>query len=544
MKKLLLLLALLPLFSSAQIAVSREDTTLIVNIGNQPVEFKSKDWTRNLIRSIVSANIMGVQWPDVTTLTAASKIVQRDGYGSILLPRAVEQEHAVPLFQLDSALLTKVDKVEGKSLSTNDFSDAYRDKLDNVEDPLFLGSYGDLAALEAAHPTGISGQYAYVQGVEEGNDVVFTYQWVVLNNDWEILRGASNAETPLTVKQKYESNANTNSFTDAEKAKLAGIQAGAQVNVPLEYAVPTLDQVVKRANHTQTNLFRNIAGGGRVGLEDVDGIGVSFTSDRDGNSGFQYFDGTLWRVATNTIATNKAVMRFDGRVKGVDPTESNDFVTLNYFNTGLATKSNLPSENNSVISRTNTGSITSLLHTPSVTPNTLVSRNGESTFSASDPTQAQHVVTLNYLNSRIPNISFLYTRTVARTIPAGISALGCNYMAYDFGGGYSNTGDRSTFTAPIAGIYRFDASAYLGAVSATSVWVGIYVVSSRSTTQNGEYKFNNTAAGTGKVWTVTGGMDIRLNAGDTVQARVYSNISVNIMSATATWFSGRLITPL
>lgn len=140
-----------------------------------------------------------------------------------------------------------------------------------------------------------------------------------------------------------------------------------------------------------------------------------------------------------------------------------------------------------------------------------------------------------------PNISFLFTRSVARTIPAGVSPLGCNSMAYAFGGGYNNTGDLSTFTAPVAGIYRFDASAYLGAATATSAWVGINVTSSRPTTQNGEYKFNNSAAGTGKVWTVTGGMDIRLNAGDTVQGRVYSNVSVNIMSTTATWFSGRLI---
>src|SRR5690625_1997966 len=33
------------------------------------------------------------------------------------------------------------------------------------------------------------------------------------------------------IKTTYEGEANTNAFTDAEKSKLAGIEAGAQVNV-------------------------------------------------------------------------------------------------------------------------------------------------------------------------------------------------------------------------------------------------------------------------------------------------------------------------
>lgn len=34
------------------------------------------------------------------------------------------------------------------------------------------------------------------------------------------------------IKTTYEGEADTNAFTDAEKSKLAGIEAGAQVNVP------------------------------------------------------------------------------------------------------------------------------------------------------------------------------------------------------------------------------------------------------------------------------------------------------------------------
>lgn len=42
--------------------------------------------------------------------------------------------------------------------------------------------------------------------------------------------GGGSSETPQTIKTKYESNANTNAYTDSEKTKLAGIEVGAQVN--------------------------------------------------------------------------------------------------------------------------------------------------------------------------------------------------------------------------------------------------------------------------------------------------------------------------
>lgn len=43
--------------------------------------------------------------------------------------------------------------------------------------------------------------------------------------------GATDDQTDAEIKTAYESNANTNAFTDAEQSKLDGIEAGAQVNV-------------------------------------------------------------------------------------------------------------------------------------------------------------------------------------------------------------------------------------------------------------------------------------------------------------------------
>ena len=42
--------------------------------------------------------------------------------------------------------------------------------------------------------------------------------------------GAQVNPTAAQIKTQYESNANTNAFTDGEKTKLGGIQTGAQVN--------------------------------------------------------------------------------------------------------------------------------------------------------------------------------------------------------------------------------------------------------------------------------------------------------------------------
>ena len=45
-----------------------------------------------------------------------------------------------------------------------------------------------------------------------------------------IQAGAQVNPSASAIKTQYESNTNTNAFTDTEKSKLSGIQAGAQVN--------------------------------------------------------------------------------------------------------------------------------------------------------------------------------------------------------------------------------------------------------------------------------------------------------------------------
>ncbi len=65
----------------------------------------------------------------------------------------------------------------------------------------------------------------------------------------ELEASIGNAKTAADVKTAYESNANTNEFSDSEKSKLLGVEAGAEVN-------PT-DAEIKTAyeNNADTNAF-------------------------------------------------------------------------------------------------------------------------------------------------------------------------------------------------------------------------------------------------------------------------------------------------
>ena len=117
---------------------------------------------------------------------------------------------------LNSAIDLKVDKVTGKGLSTNDYTTAEKEKLAGLESNLFKGKFSTLTALNLV--IGESGAYAYV-GEAGKRDV--SYIWDDDDVKWELNQSVATAETPTSVKTKYEINPDTNAFTDSEKSKLA-----------------------------------------------------------------------------------------------------------------------------------------------------------------------------------------------------------------------------------------------------------------------------------------------------------------------------------
>lgn len=118
----------------------------------------------------------------------------------------------------------------------NAFTDALIAKLVALESSHFKGTYVSLAALQLAHPTAIAGDYADVDmGV--GSDVV-RHIYDESDAEWQE-QGSGTTLTAAQVKILYESNPDTNAYTDAEKTKLSTIESNAtadQTGVEIEAA--------------------------------------------------------------------------------------------------------------------------------------------------------------------------------------------------------------------------------------------------------------------------------------------------------------------
>lgn len=109
-------------------------------------------------------------------------------------------ENALSYFwlKIKGFLNNKVDKIEGKGLSTNDLTDELKEKILNAGDSSFSGVYGDLV-----NKPSINGKT--IDGVMTLADI-----------------GA--------VASEEGKGLSTNDYTTTEKTKLAGVASGAQVN--------------------------------------------------------------------------------------------------------------------------------------------------------------------------------------------------------------------------------------------------------------------------------------------------------------------------
>ncbi|MGF6694748.1 hypothetical protein M2318_004837 [Metapseudomonas resinovorans] len=135
---------------------------------------------------------------------------------------------AVQPTQLATELDEKVDKLDGYGLSQENFTAAEKSKLAGLESSHFKGLFASLAALQAAFPTAVAGDYADVD-IGVGVDVQ-RFLWDPSDAEWVIQASGGGSMTPAEVKAAYESNPDTNAFSDAEQAKLAGVEAGATAN--------------------------------------------------------------------------------------------------------------------------------------------------------------------------------------------------------------------------------------------------------------------------------------------------------------------------
>ena len=106
--------------------------------------------------------------------------------------------------------------------------------------------------------------------------------------------GSGGSLTASEVKTLYESNADTNAFTDAEELKLSGIQSGAQVN-PNAAGVKTLYE-----SNANTNAFTDAE---KTKLSELENVSVT---------GKAYADMTAGNVTLNATQSNNPVIQIGG----------------------------------------------------------------------------------------------------------------------------------------------------------------------------------------------------------------------------------------
>lgn len=119
-----------------------------------------------------------------------------------------------------ATLATAIDAVPDRNFIT----DAERAKLAGLEGTKFLGLFSAVANIPTAGA--VAGSYA---DVDDGSGDTQRYIWDVDDAAFVLSSGQSAGETSASVKTKYEANANTNAFTDADKAKLNGLNEAAGI---------------------------------------------------------------------------------------------------------------------------------------------------------------------------------------------------------------------------------------------------------------------------------------------------------------------------
>lgn len=170
--------------------------------------------------------------------------------GAATTAQGAKADTAVQPAALASGLAFKVDKDGTKVLSDQNYTSAEKAKLAGLEGAHFKGLHASLAALQAAHPSAAAGDYADVDS-GTGADVA-RFIWDVSDSKWVIQSGASGSMTAAQIKTAYESNPDTNSYSDAEQAKLAAIAAGATANA-------TNAELRDRSTHTGTQTASTIS---------------------------------------------------------------------------------------------------------------------------------------------------------------------------------------------------------------------------------------------------------------------------------------------
>lgn len=226
--------------------------------------------------------------------------------------------------ETDTSIKTKYEN----NANTNAFTDDEKNKLANLESSKFVGEFPSLADLQTAFPTAPVGSYAYVDtGVGQP---VEKYIWDNNDSQWVLQQGQSTDETPASIKAKYESNPDTNAFTDAEQTNL-GNQSGVNTGDEDTNTIQT-----KRPIKTIEN--QSLEGSGNIDLSKSD-VGLdNVDNTSDANKPISNATQTALDNKENLFAKNTAFNKDFGTSSGtvlegdtvtITPTQSSNIETNN-----------------------------------------------------------------------------------------------------------------------------------------------------------------------------------------------------------------------
>lgn len=119
-----------------------------------------------------------------------------------------------------------VNKETGKGLSSNDFTDAYKQKVDQFS-LIFLGKFTDLAALKAKHPvvTAEAGQFGYVNEYDGSNNIIgeVQYKFNAVLGDYELTPDAVTNFIEEDITVKLTNGKTFGKYLNGQTARLQGL---------------------------------------------------------------------------------------------------------------------------------------------------------------------------------------------------------------------------------------------------------------------------------------------------------------------------------
>jgi len=235
----------------------------------------------------------------------------------------------------------KVDKVAGKGLSTEDYTTSEKNKLASIDATHYLAPLQTTVQLSALPQATISDKArVYVENElsDYFYDVTATSGDIAPNDQvggvgfWR--KVAIGGETAASIKVKYESNADTNAFTNALKAKIDSITEIFTTTLKGFYdlaythsqSAHAPSDAQKNSNITKAEIEAKLTGeisththaGAVSNVKSIDGIPISGTGNLVSKNGFivqslgDIYNKTTWVDASDFTASGGASVSVSG----------------------------------------------------------------------------------------------------------------------------------------------------------------------------------------------------------------------------------------